>query len=69
MIPNFSKSALIVKVAEMREKKDLYFEAGAEEVWFCHRDGRMEFFLRAAPETPTLSVLCPAFPARIETEV
>ena len=55
--------------AEMREKKALYFEAGAEEVWFCHRDGRMEFFLKATPETPTASVLCPAFPARIETEI
>ena len=54
--------------AEMREKKALYFEAGAEEVWFCHRDGRMEFFLKAAPETASASVLCPTFPAQIETE-
>jgi Uma2 family endonuclease len=54
---------------EMSEKRALHFEAGAEEVWFCHRDGRMEFFLRAAPETPTASVLCPAFPARMETEI
>ena len=55
--------------AEMREKCAAYFEAGAEEVWFCHRDGRMEFFLKATPETPTTSVLCPAFPMRIEPEI
>lgn len=54
--------------AEMREKKELYFESGAEEVWFCHRDGRMDFFLKAAPETPAASALCPGFPARIEIE-
>lgn len=54
---------------EMSEKRALYFEAGAEEVWFCHRDGRMEFFLKSAPETPAASVLCPAFPARIEQEI
>jgi hypothetical protein len=53
----------------MSEKRALYFGAGAEEVWFCHRDGRMEFFLKAAPDTPTASVLCPAFPTRIETEI
>ncbi len=53
---------------EMREKKALYFEAGAEEVWFCHRDGRMEFFLRDAPDTPAASSLCPAFSPRIELE-
>lgn len=54
--------------AEMREKRALYFEAGAEEVWFCHRDGRMEFFCKDAPEMPVASRICPAFPARIELE-
>lgn len=29
---------------EMEEKKDLYFEAGAEEVWFCDLDGEIRFF-------------------------
>jgi len=33
---------------EMKEKRALYFEAGAEEVWFCRRDGRMEFFRTSA---------------------
>ena len=53
---------------ELREKKALFFAAGADEVWFCHRDGRMEFFCKAAPETPASSVLCPAFPQRIQIE-
>ena len=51
---------------ELREKKALFFAAGAEEVWFCHRDGRMEFFVKTAPEAPGKSVPCPGFPQRIE---
>jgi hypothetical protein len=35
--------------AEMNEKRDLYFEAGAQEVWLCGLDGKMEFY------TPDLS--------------
>ena len=50
---------------ELREKKALYFAAGAGEVWFCHQDGRMEFFRKEAPETPAASALCPAFPERL----
>lgn len=51
---------------ELREKRALYFAAGAEEVWFCDAKGRMEFFRKDAPETPAPSALCPAFPQRIE---
>jgi hypothetical protein len=51
---------------ELREKKDLFFAAVAEEVWFCHMDGRMEFFLKAAPDMATGSILCAGFPQRIE---
>ena len=53
---------------ELREKKALFFAAGAEEVWLCHRDGRMEFFRKEAPETAGLSALCPVFPERIQIE-
>jgi len=53
---------------EMREKSALYFEAGAEEVWFCDRGRRMTFFLKDAPETPATSRLCPNFPAQLELE-
>ncbi len=48
---------------EMKEKRRLYFEAGAEEVWFRDRDGRMQFFMKASPEEAgRVSVLCPEFP-------
>jgi len=53
---------------ELREKKSLYFAAGAEEVWFCHGDGRMEFFLKSAPDTPATSKLCPSFPPHLEID-
>jgi len=52
--------------AEIDEKKRLYFEAGAEEVWICGLDGTMRFFLRATPNELNDSALCPAFPKRIE---
>jgi len=53
---------------EMREKRALYFEAGAEEVWFCDRAGRMTFFLKEAPETLTASRVCPEFPTQIDVD-
>ncbi len=53
---------------EMRQKRALYFEAGAEEVWFCHDDGTMEFFAKDTPETAIASRLCPEFPARIDLD-
>ncbi len=53
---------------ELREKKRLYFAAGAKEVWFCQRDGRMDFFCKGAPDTSAASKLCPGFPPRIQTD-
>ena len=53
---------------ELREKKALFFAAGAEEVWFCHRDMRMEFFRKVEPEAPAGSALCAAFPKRIQID-
>lgn len=48
--------------SEMASKKQLYFEAGAEEVWYCRKNGRMEFYCRENPDTPvTLSRLRTAF--------
>lgn len=50
--------------AEMEEKKSLYLDAGAEEVWFCEEDGTMRFH---SPEGALeQSRLCPDFPAVIE---
>ncbi len=55
--------------AEIEEKKALYFEAGAGEVWVCGILGDMKLF--AAVEAPPLaaSQLCPEFPARIELQM
>lgn len=47
----------------MDHKRQLYFEAGADEVWFCDANGTLRFFLRGAPEnTAKSSHLCPAMP-------
>ena len=51
---------------EMDEKKMLYFAAGAEEVWFCDKLGRMKFFTGPKSEGETASRLCPAFPNRVK---
>ena len=48
--------------SEMAEKKQLYFEAGAEEVWFCNEKGTMTFFTQSASQAAPASTLCPAFP-------
>ena len=50
---------------EMTEKKRLYFEGGAKEVWFCDLSGRMHFYLHTAPDQPSVSALCPGFPRRL----
>ncbi len=49
---------------EMRIKRALYFEAGAEEVWLCNLDGSMCFYMKANTDTPMqASSRCPQFPA------
>ena len=48
---------------EPSEKKNLYFEAGAKEVWFCDTLGNMSFF-EPAGQIP-VSGLCPGFPAMV----
>lgn len=50
--------------AEMQNKRQLYFEAGAEEVWICELDGSMRFYLPEYPDTArTQSLRCPGFTA------
>jgi Uma2 family endonuclease len=50
---------------EIDEKKRLYLEAGALEVWRCERDGKMNFF---GPDGPLpASRICPDFPDRLKT--
>ena len=52
------------RTAEIDQKRALYFEAGAREVWICGLQGEIEFY---TPEGQTkCSVLCPEFPPRIE---
>lgn len=49
---------------ELMEKKDLYFKAGAQEVWIREQSGHMLFFDANGPLTR--SVLCPSFPDTVE---
>jgi hypothetical protein len=46
----------------MNEKRALYFEAGALEVWLWGGDGKMEFY---TPDLAAASRLCPAFLGQI----
>ncbi len=51
---------------ELIEKKRLYFEAGAEEVWICGEDGNLSFFLQSSPNLEASnSRLCPDFPGQL----
>lgn len=50
---------------EMAEKKTFYFLAGACEVWFCDRKGKVTFFLAPTSIGETASHLCPEFPAHV----
>ncbi|MEZ5581396.1 MAG: Uma2 family endonuclease [Candidatus Competibacteraceae bacterium] len=53
-------------VAEMEEKKELYFARGAQESWLCERDGRMRFFNNH--QDLRNSELAPKFPSYIEID-
>lgn len=48
---------------EIEEKKALYFEGGAEEVWVCDRHGKMSFCGKDGLFRK--SRLCPGFPGQI----
>ncbi|MEQ8847026.1 Uma2 family endonuclease [Botrimarina sp.] len=48
---------------EMEEKQQLYFAAGAEEVWVCDKDGRMKFF--SAQGQLERSAIAADFPSEI----
>jgi Uma2 family endonuclease len=51
---------------EMVRKKALYFEAGAVEVWFCDRQGKITFFLSPEDAGSAASRLCAAFPSSVQ---
>ena len=46
---------------EIEEKRQLYFEQGAKEVWTCDADGRLRVWLSAETESD-FSNLAPDFP-------
>ena len=48
----------------MMEKRALYFEAGAAEVWVCNEAGELQFF--DANGQLDRSILVPGFPLKIE---
>ncbi len=51
---------------EMQAKRQLYFEAGADEVWICELDGAMTYYHRDHPtNAQTSSPRCPEFPPRL----
>lgn len=56
------------KRGEIEEKRRLYFEAGAKEVWVCDRRGRLSFFLKDDPETAAASLLCPKVPRSVSVD-
>lgn len=49
----------------LAEKKRLYFEAGAEEVWFCEGDGAMRFYHGPEEEAMDRSERVPEFPRSV----
>jgi len=50
--------------AEMDEKRQLYFEQGAKEVWICNQTGKMSFYNEV--DWLEQSVLVPNFPKQID---
>ena len=49
--------------SEISEKRALYFDAGAAEVWICALDGSFSFFVPPHDHLPASSI-SPAFPDR-----
>jgi Uma2 family endonuclease len=51
--------------AEIQQKRVLYFDAGAAEVWICNLDGSMSYYVAPRDQQTSTSILCPTFPDRI----
>jgi hypothetical protein len=52
--------------SEIEEKKALYFDAGAREVWICAADGSVSFFGAGATAPLQASKACPNFPRQLK---
>ena len=50
---------------EMAEKRMLYFEAGASEVWICDLDGSITFHVMGDERPAEKSLLCARFPTKV----
>jgi len=50
-------------IEELMNKKELYFEKGAKEVWLCSEEGIMSFYSTKGKITESLQ--CPRFPSTI----
>jgi len=53
--------------SEIEEKKALYFDAGAKEVWICAPSGTLSFYEAAGGKGMAGSRLCPEFPKKVGT--
>jgi Uma2 family endonuclease len=52
---------------EIKEKTELYFDAGAREVWLCApENGKMTFLAATGPAPMRASRLCPRFPEQMQ---
>jgi Uma2 family endonuclease len=51
--------------SEIKEKKALYFNAGAKEVWVCDAAGRVTFYSAGQEDALNRSALCPDFPKKL----
>ena len=51
--------------AEMGQKRRLYFEGGAREVWLCDEGGQMAFYVAEKEKPVARSLLMPGFPSNI----
>ena len=50
---------------ELEEKRELYFEAGAKEVWICDENQNIAFFV-GSPDPSDQSELCPEFSQSVD---
>jgi Uma2 family endonuclease len=54
--------------SEINEKRMLYFDVGAKEVWLRAASGAMTFFSARGTQPMRASKLCPQFPKRVALE-
>jgi hypothetical protein len=53
-----------LRASDIEEKRVLYFESGAQEVWTCSLHGQLTFYLASGQQVDASS-LCPAFPKEV----